>query len=201
MIPPPAPAAADAASLLPIIFILLIPCAIAGLALMNAGLGRSRSAAHSMMSSLCVLAVAVLAYFVCGFAWQGFAGAASQVVANGGEELELDRLRAVFFFRHLALDGSPASLAALFGLLSAGLCAMIPLGSGGATAGGWARAAFPPRFWLDGLILFSRTGYRAEDGSRNSARATVSGADLWIRQARARYKPWAASPRYRLRGS
>ena len=199
MIPPPAPAAADAASLLTMIFILLIPCAIAGLALMNAGLGRSRSAAHSMTSSLCVLAIAVLAYFVCGFAWQGFAGPASQVVATGGKSWNWIG-SGPFFLRHLALDGSPESLAALFGILSAGLCAMIPLGSG---ADRWRLGAC----CVSAAILagwtypLSRIGYGAEDGSRNSARTTVSVADLWIRQARARYKPWAASPRYPLRGS
>ncbi len=35
-----------------------------------------------------------------------------------------------FFFRGLPLDGSPASLAALLGMMSVGLAAIIPLGSG-----------------------------------------------------------------------
>ncbi len=38
--------------------ILLAPLAIAGLALINTGLGRSHSAAHTMLASLCVFAVA-----------------------------------------------------------------------------------------------------------------------------------------------
>ena len=44
----------------------MVPLAIAGLALINSGLSRSRSAAHAMLAPLCVMAVAVLAYFVCG---------------------------------------------------------------------------------------------------------------------------------------
>ncbi len=113
-----------------VIFILLIPCAIAGIALMNAGLGRSRSAAHAMTSSLCVLAVAVLAYFVCGFAWQGYAGPASQAVATSGGRSWSWIASGPFFLRHLGMDGSPESLAALFGMLGAALAAMIPPGSG-----------------------------------------------------------------------
>lgn len=49
-----------------LVFILLVPFAIAGLALINAGLGRSRSAAHAMTGSLCVVAVAVFMYFIVG---------------------------------------------------------------------------------------------------------------------------------------
>ncbi len=74
MIPAPNASISDPAVLLCLAFIFLVPCAAAGLALISTGLGRSRSAAHSMMSSMCVLAVAALAYFACGFAWQGFIG-------------------------------------------------------------------------------------------------------------------------------
>ena len=49
-----------------LVFILLVPFAIAGLTLINAGLGRSRSAAHAMTGSLCVVAVAVFMYFIVG---------------------------------------------------------------------------------------------------------------------------------------
>lgn len=49
-----------------LVFTLLVPFAIAGLALINTGLGRSRSAAHAMTGSLCVVAVAVFMYFIVG---------------------------------------------------------------------------------------------------------------------------------------
>ena len=64
-------------------FVLLAPFAIAGVALINAGLGRSRSAAHAMTSCLCVVSVAALIYFVCGFAVQRYPLHAEQFVAAG----------------------------------------------------------------------------------------------------------------------
>ena len=64
--------------------ILLVPLAAAGLALTNAGLGRSRSAAHALLGSLSVAGVAALAYAVCGFAWQGFAGGPERAVTLAG---------------------------------------------------------------------------------------------------------------------
>src|SRR3984957_13339945 len=57
-----------------IFFLLLAPFAGAGLALINAGLGRSRNAAHSMMAALCVISVAACVYFVCGRGFQGYSG-------------------------------------------------------------------------------------------------------------------------------
>ncbi len=109
--------------------LLFVPLAGAGLALINSGLGRSRNAAHTMMASLCVLAIAAVAYFIAGFAWQGFAGWPAHAVTVAGKSWSWISA-GHFFFRGLALNGSPASLAAWFGMLSAGLAALIPLGSG-----------------------------------------------------------------------
>jgi Amt family ammonium transporter len=108
---------------------LLVPLAGAGLALINAGLGRSRSAAHVMLASLAIIGVAALVYFMCGFAWQGFPGRPAHVFAASGRTWNWLAAEP-FFLRGLALDGSPASLAAWLGILSAGLAALIPLGSG-----------------------------------------------------------------------
>lgn len=111
-----------------LLFIGVLPLAWAGLALINTGLSRSRSAAHSMMGALVVTSVASVAYFVTGFAWQGYPGLASHIVSVYGKEwswLAAGR----FFLRGLPLDGSRASLAALLQLLSVGLAALIPLGA------------------------------------------------------------------------
>ncbi|HEV2491881.1 MAG TPA: ammonium transporter [Terriglobia bacterium] len=127
--PTPAPALSETAAALSIVLILLVPLAGAGLSLINAGLGRSRSAAHAMMASLCIMAVAAIAYFVCGFAWQGFIGGPAHTFAVAGKEwnwIAAERL----FLRGLDFDGSRASLAAWLGMLSVGLAALIPLGSG-----------------------------------------------------------------------
>jgi Amt family ammonium transporter len=110
-------------------FIFLVPLAAAGLALMNVGLGRSRSAGHMMMASLCALAVAGLAYFVCGFAWQGYIGGPAHLITLSGKNWNWIAAEP-FFFRRLSFDGSPASLTALFQMFCVGLAAVIPLGSG-----------------------------------------------------------------------
>ena len=112
-----------------VLFIFLVPLAAAGLALINTGLGRSRSAAHSMLSSLCVLAVAVVVYFLCGFSWQGIAGGPAHVVTVVGKAWSWIAAEP-FFFRGLQREGSAASLAALLQMFSVGLAALIPLGAG-----------------------------------------------------------------------
>jgi Amt family ammonium transporter len=89
----------EAQQILCFFLILVVPLAAAGLALMNTGLGRSRSAAHTMLASLCMFAVAVLAYLVASYALQ-------------------------------RNHGFPDSLGILLSMLSAGIGAMIPLGTG-----------------------------------------------------------------------
>jgi Amt family ammonium transporter len=106
-------------------FILLVPFAITGLALINVGLGRSRSAAHAMTSSLCVICVAMFVYFVWGFAMQGYP---SKVEFFGG----LDHGsfgRPGFFLQGVDFRFTPSALAVLLGLLSVGLASLIPLGA------------------------------------------------------------------------
>jgi Amt family ammonium transporter len=133
----PVPALSEAGTAMCILFILLVPLAGAGLALINTGLGRSRSAAHSMLAALCVVAVAALVYFACGFAWQGYLGRPAHVVTLAGKGWNWLAVEPLFL-RGLKLDGSPASLAAWLEMLSVGLAALIPLGSG---ADRWRLAA------------------------------------------------------------
>jgi len=116
-------------SVLCLFFILLVPFAGAGLAIINAGLGRSRNAAHMMLSSLCVFALAAVLFFVIGFAFQGYPGGPAYEFIIRGKPWNWIAAEH-FFLRGLPLDGSPASLVALLGMMSAGLAAMIPLGSG-----------------------------------------------------------------------
>jgi Amt family ammonium transporter len=128
VISPPLPAISDSSQALCILFIFLLPLAMAGLALINTGLSRSRSAAHSMMATLCVVGVAAGAYFVMGFSWQGYPGLASHSLIIFGKEWNW--LGAGhFFLRGVPLDGSRPSLAALLQLFSVGLAALIPLGA------------------------------------------------------------------------
>src|ERR1017187_2975997 len=81
----PAPVLSDSTQALCAALILMVPLAAAGLALTQAGLGRSRSAAHAMLGSMCAIAVAALAYFVFGWSWQGLPGGPSHAIAAAGK--------------------------------------------------------------------------------------------------------------------
>ena len=128
----PQAALAAAALFFCLLAIVLIPCAAAGLAMLNAGLGRSRNAAHAMLSALCVLGVAAVAYSVIGCSLQGYPGREALSFALNGKSWSWIGA-GPFFFRGVSFefgDNSPVSLAALLGVFTAGLAALIPLGSG-----------------------------------------------------------------------
>ena len=109
--------------------ILMIPLAAAGLALTHAGLGRSRSAAHAMLGSLCAVSVAALAYFVCGWSWQGLPGGPSHGFAAAGKAWSWIGAEP-FFLGGLAHGGPRAVLGVWLQLFSVGIAALIPLGAG-----------------------------------------------------------------------
>lgn len=119
----------DSVVVLCVVCVLLVPLAGAGLALINTGLGRSRSAAQLMMSSLCVVSVAAIAYLACGFGFQGLAGQPAHVLLIGGKPWSWIS-RGGVFLHHVPLDASPLLLTALLGMASAGIAALIPLGAG-----------------------------------------------------------------------
>ncbi len=151
------------ASVLCLLLILLVPLAAAGLALINTGLGRSRSAAQAMLASLCVMAVAVIVFALCGFAWEGFAGGAAHTVHLAGKDWNWIAAEP-FFLRGRLLDGSPASLSLLLQMMSVALAALIPLGSGtdrwrlgascasAALLAGWTYPLFAHWVWGGGWL-------------------------------------------------
>jgi Amt family ammonium transporter len=151
------------------LLILLIPLACAGLALMNSGLGRSRSAMHSVMASLTVIGVASMVFVICGGAFQGFPGRAAFALTAGGKDwnwIGAGRL----FFGGLDFDdganpgGTGAALAACFGMFGAALAAVIPLGAGAerwrlsaaavstAVLAGWTYPLFAHWVWGGGWL-------------------------------------------------
>ncbi len=115
-----------------ILFLMLAPLSGCGLALINAGLGRSRNAAHSMMAALCIVAVAACAWFVCGWAFEGYPGGLTYSFQAAGRPWYWLGAEPWFFrgfIASLASGGSPAFLFAWFGIVAAGLAGLIPLGS------------------------------------------------------------------------
>ena len=182
--PAPALTLSDTSAALCLICMLLVPLAGAGLALINTGLGRSRSAAHLMMSSLCVVSVAAIAYLACGFAFQGLASQPAHVVTIGGKAwswLGEGRL----FLHHVPLDGSPVSLAVLLGILSAGLAGLIPLGAGSdrwrlgaccistAILAGWTYPLFAHWVWGGGWLAQLGANYGLGQGFIDSGGAST----------------------------
>lgn len=161
--PTPVAGITDAAMIACLFFIFLVPLAGAGISLINAGLGRSRNAGHMMMAAVSTLSIAAIAYFACGFAWQGFIGIPGHSLVFSGKSWNSIAAQP-FFFRGLALDGSPASLAALLQIFSVGLAALIPLGSGAdrwrlraccasaAILAGWTYPLFAHWVWGGGWL-------------------------------------------------
>jgi Amt family ammonium transporter len=115
----------DAAMLLATGCILLIPLAIAGIALINTGLGRSRNSAHLMMSSLCVVGIAAAFYVIFGFAWQGSAGGPARVVSVAGKNWNWIG-KAPLFLK--GVTASPVLLTVWMQSLCVALTALIPTG-------------------------------------------------------------------------
>jgi Amt family ammonium transporter len=106
---------------------LLIPCALGGLALMGAGLCRSRNAAHSLLGALCTAGVAGISYLAVGAAWQGFAGQPGHSLQIGG--VTWDWIGAgPLLLRGVEKDVTYALVAA-FGFFAVALAAIIPLGA------------------------------------------------------------------------
>jgi Amt family ammonium transporter len=109
--------------------LLIAPLAGAGLALINTGLGRSRNAAHAMLSALCAASLAAFVYFVAGRCWQASVSEPSHTFLLAGKPWNwLGAGRP--FFSGFQPDSSPAFLNAWMGLIAVALTALIPLGSG-----------------------------------------------------------------------
>jgi Amt family ammonium transporter len=121
---PPLP---DSTPVLIFVLLLLAPLAIGGLALVNTGLGRSRSAAQSILGSIVIIAVAIIWFTVIGSV---FAGEAHPLVLSlAGKSWNLLG-RGPWFpgaFRILApLD----QLKILFEVLAVAFLGLIPWGAG-----------------------------------------------------------------------
>jgi ammonium transporter, Amt family len=119
----------EAGMALCMVCIFLVPLAAAGLALIHTGFGRGRSASHSLLSALCVFAVAVLACLLVGFSLQGYAGGPARLLSFGGRSWNL--LGSASPLMRGGIFNSPTlSLVACLQMFSVGIAAMIPLGAG-----------------------------------------------------------------------
>jgi Amt family ammonium transporter len=129
MTPIPPTALADATFAFVLVLLLLSPLAIAGVALINTGLGRSRSAAQSLLGSVVLVAVAAVVFALVGATLAGTAGAADHVFHLAGKPWSWLGAGPLFL-RGLAATPAQSQLALLFEFVAVALAALIPWGSG-----------------------------------------------------------------------
>ncbi len=119
--------------LLCLVFLLLMPLAPAGLALVHQGLGRSRSAAHTMLATMCALGVAAIVFVVLGSAWAGYAGGSFHTLSFSGMPVNWLGAERVLAggVRARGVSGLHAGLELCLEMVAAGMVALIPISAGG----------------------------------------------------------------------
>ena len=111
--------------------LLISPLAIAGVALINTGLGRSRSAAQSLLGNLAILAVAAIVFTLLGSTRAGNLSGAAHAHTFHLAGKPFDWLGAgPLFLGGFASAQPQAQLALLFEFLAVAFAAMLPWGSG-----------------------------------------------------------------------
>lgn len=166
----PATYLSDATRTLSIALLILSPLSVLGVALLNTGLARVRSAAHTITASLCIFAVASISYFAIGFAFQGTAGGLQHVFVFAGTPWGW-LATGNAFMRSVVFDASPVALIALLQMVSVGLSASIALGAGvdrwrlsacaasTALLAGWTYPLFAHWVWGGGWLASLGTNY------------------------------------------
>jgi Amt family ammonium transporter len=134
VIPTPMPLVmSEATFALCLMLLMLAPLAIAGVALINTGLGRSRSAAQALLGNLAIVAVAVIVFALIGATLTG------NLPGAGGSTGHTFHLAGKpwnwlgagpLLLRSLGTTSLQSQLALLFEFLAVALTALIPWGSG-----------------------------------------------------------------------
>jgi Amt family ammonium transporter len=123
------PVITDATFVLVLVLLLLAPLALAGVALINTGLGRSRSAAQSLLGSLAIVAVAAIVFALVGATFAGTAGDTGHSLHLAGKAWNWLGAGPLFL-AGLTSASAPSQLGLLFEFLAVALAALIPWGSG-----------------------------------------------------------------------
>jgi ammonium transporter, Amt family len=144
-IPPvvPAPGITNEIFAITLALLLIAPLAIAGVALINAGLGRSRSAAQALLGNLVLIAITTIVFAFVGGSFAGTLGNSAVIVNVAGKTWSVLGL-GPFLLRDLNQAAPQAQLALLFEFLAVAMVALLPWGSGAdrwQLAGGCAVAA------------------------------------------------------------
>jgi Amt family ammonium transporter len=126
---PAAPALSDTACGLCLVLLLVAPLAIAGVALINTGLGRSRSAAQALLGNLAIIAVTAIVFALVGATFSGAIGGTAHTFQLAGKPWNWLGAGSLFLG---GLSAAPlqSQLSLLFEFLAVALAALIPWGSG-----------------------------------------------------------------------
>lgn len=120
----------DSVFALTLALLMLAPLAIAGVALINTGLGRSRSAAQALLGSLAIVAVTAIVFAFVGSAFAGsLPGGPGHTFNLAGKSWNWLG-EGPFMLRGLGDAPAHKQLALIFEFLSVALAAMLPWGSG-----------------------------------------------------------------------
>ena len=112
-----------------LICVILMPLTFAGLSLIHQGLGRSRSSAHAMLSTLCVLGVTAIIFVAVGFSLAGLVDGPALLFRT--ESIRWNWAGAdPIFARAIHFDGSSGPLVLCFQMFAVGLAGIIPISSG-----------------------------------------------------------------------
>jgi Amt family ammonium transporter len=112
-----------------LVLLLLAPLAIAGVALINSGLGRSRSAAQALLGNLAVVAVAATVFALIGATFTGYLTGTGHVFHLAGKPWNWLGAGPLFL-RGLSAASLDSQLALIFEFLAVAMAALIPWGSG-----------------------------------------------------------------------
>jgi ammonium transporter, Amt family len=180
----PLPATYDLPLLVCTVLVAMVPLALAGLVLMNTGLGRTRSAAHSMLASMAAIAVAALVYSMVGFSWEGVAGGPAHTISIGGRPWDWIAT-APLCLRGLAPGATRTNLQVLLQVFAVGLAALIPLSAGAdrwrisascfstALLAGWTYPLFAHWVWGGGWLAQLGSSYGLGRGFLDSGGAST----------------------------
>jgi Amt family ammonium transporter len=150
----------DAAFALTLGLLLLAPLAIAGVALINTGLGRSRSAAQAMLGNLALIAVAVIVFAFVGASLAGSLDVGSpglkEVVLHAASKPWSVLGLGPFLLRGLGGAAPQNQLAVLFEFLAVAMIVLLPWGSG---ADRWRLAAGCATAAVLAAIVFPLTAH------------------------------------------
>jgi Amt family ammonium transporter len=123
------PALSEAGIVLDLLLLVLAPLAIAGVALINVGLGRSRSAAQALLGNMVIIATALIGFALVGATFAGNFGGAGHIAHIAGKSWNWLG-EGPFLLIGIGNAPTESQLAILFEFLAVAMAAIIPWGSG-----------------------------------------------------------------------